>query len=1227
MRESLTIFAIALILVLSALLVGPYLVDWNKQRDWLAAKLSQTTGAQVTIAGPIDVKLLPRPLFRAGKVSIQGATRHDPWVSAAGLDAELSINSLLQGSVEFVDATLVAPRIELTARADGSLVASSWDVANPQKFMFRHVTLRDGSVLIRDEDGGERASLTGINAQGEAETLFGPIRLAGQAKNSQGTFRFRLNTGAYSGRRLRLKLIADDLKPLSHVDIDGIATVDPGPGPKAGTAALAFQGNVAISGSLHVADGAAPVPWQATAGDFKADGRGLSSTALELRAGADARALVANGALLVDLGAAPSAALKLRARQLDLDHLAVAPAVAPDTRRPKPEQWIAALQTMFASSGSPLPMRLSLDTGIDAVTSGDLTLTDATTTLDLIPGLPTRGRFSISGPDGLHLALDGTMETGAAAVFKGQIDAATRDLSASADWLAPLAPEAADWIGRNVPIHTVALSGPVDLSKTGFAAHDMTVTVDGSTVTGAVAMTRGVGDERARLFADVRADALDTEHFPALDELSTLTAPLDLSLGVAAQSVKLSHTGLGALQTGPIALHLTKVGTAVTLDTFSVTGLDGASVTATGSLDAEKRIKTRGQIRAANTSPLAALLHQIMPNGATDTLLARSGLLSPLGLDFSCEGAIGSDGRFVPTLATAKGTAAATRISATITPEPARLFAASALNTLVVLDAPDMGPLLRQAGLDDTAPGLLGPGHVELTARGTLDSGFDTHLSTSATDASLVFDGALDGVTGTGHLKASGRNAALLLKALAMTSPPASALWPWNAEADLAWTGDKATVSKLAGHFNGTEFSGSLESAPDAGGLTGSLTLDSVPLAGLTGLLLAPGSNAPPDPGRWLTSARFAPAVETLPKARVALQIHNLGLSEGLALRNAALELRLTPSSLGFADLSGDMLGGKASGTLTLRRDGPIASLSGQLQVANLVLALPSLSGKLSGSFSVAGSGTSLDGLVSSLAGDGALNVAATLPHFDPQALTSTAHAYDAEGATIDNDAIRDALAKALDRNSLDLGTVTAPATIAAGTLRAVGLQSQGPLATTSSEVAFDLRSLQFTLRTTLTTVDLPKDWKGDPPQVTVTWRGPLTTPTREVDAGAFVNGLAARAIARDQERIQLMQDDLRERAFFARRLKAIEEEQRAARDAAQAEKAARTVLPPTRPAPAPSQDPLAKLLSQQPVAPVPPTRPLVRPTRPVELQTSPQALVPPGSGPNTPDPTAEGRY
>ena len=158
--------------------------------------------------------------------------------------------------------------------------------------------------------------------------------------------------------------------------------------------------------------------------------------------------------------------------------------------------------------------------------------------------------------------------------------------------------------------------------------------------------------------------------------------------------------------------------------------------------------------------------------------------------------------------------------------------------------------------------------------------------------------------------------------------------------------------------------------------------------------------------------------------------------------------------------------------------------------------------------------------------------------------------------------------------------------------LRGDPLTVDGPVARSVTTGTLDLRSLALSLTTALTLRAPPKDWVGNPPSITVTWKGPFAAPQRDVDVATLVNGVAARAIARDQARIEAFQDDIRERAFFARRLRQIEAEQQAARDEAKTEQEAD----------------LQKLLQSLPATPKVPARPgASRPPLDLAPKVSPQ--------------------
>jgi hypothetical protein len=84
--------------------------------------------------------------------------------------------------------------------------------------------------------------------------------------------------------------------------------------------------------------------------------------------------------------------------------------------------------------------------------------------------------------------------------------------------------------------------------------------------------------------------------------------------------------------------------------------------------------------------------------------------------------------------------------------------------------------------------------------------------------------------------------------------------------------------------------------------------------------------------------------------------------------------------------------------------------------------------------------------------------------------------------------------------------------------------------------VAFDAKTLTLDARGALSTADIPKGWIGGAPYIALNWRGPVTAPTREVDAGPLVNGVAAVVLQRELERVEAFEADVNERARQSQR-------------------------------------------------------------------------------------------
>ncbi len=830
LREILTIIASLLIVVLTAALVGPWFVDWTAHRDWVESELSRVSGAKVRVAGAIDLKLLPVPRLVMSSVHVSSTRADGPLLDIENVKLELAVEALVRGELRFTEAVLSKPQLSLVRKAGGALVIPRTPNFKASGVQVERLSVTEGSLALRPEAGGTPFVLGGLDFLGEASTLAGPFRGAGEVHIGGVSAKYRFSTAALEEDRIRLKAILDEGPLTPRGDLDGnliFRQSDDG-------TRFAFEGTAAFSATSQVAG--APVPWR-LAGNLKADAQQAVLDPAELRAGGEDRALLANGSAEFIFGASPHGVLTMSARQLDIDRL-----LADDSGASGSGARLAALiGSTFSDTGLgarlPWPLTLSLSSPT-AVVAGE-TLTDMRAELGLQFGKPLGVKVSVNGPARSNVALDGVVEAGRAAAFRGHIDVGSRDLPRLTEWLSVSTPDLAARL-RDLPFRSLTIAGDVEASAGGVIGRDLAIQADRSRFAGTIAFTRAMGTERARLFGDLTSDALDLDGIPELAGPARFAADMDLSLALDARAVRLARFGEGVVDAGHIDFKLLKDADNLKLERFSVANIGGASLSATGQIG-DGVASLDAKLEAARLGDLAALLRRVAPGQAADALAARAVALSPARLNVAARGKVGDGGLQIENLKI-DGSARGTKIATVAQPS------ARSLDFAATFENPDGPMLLRQIGLDTVPLTDTGPGRLRILAKGAPAGGYEADVEGRAAGSDLSFKGHVDGSLtlpiAQGRLDLRSQDATPLLRVLALALPDVTAGLDASVQASLDLTRERLKLDEIAGRVAGAAFSGQIERLRSAGAGSAAAGAGGSALAGVPSVPDAASSGA-----------------------------------------------------------------------------------------------------------------------------------------------------------------------------------------------------------------------------------------------------------------------------------------------------------------------------------------------------------------------------------------------
>ena len=579
MRYVLTIVAVALVAVMSVALVAPYLIDWSTQRGEIEARLSAITGADVSLTGPVELRVLPTPYLALGEGLVSAPGPDGAKLSFASARLELALVKLASGQIRFSDIRLEKPVLTLTRGPDGALRLPPVQMAGLHSTGFDRLSVRDGRVKIVGAGAG--TEISGVEIDAAAPSLDGPAHLNGQFSgpdNAPVAFRLASEKPGPAGTPLRLSVDAGPSWPAA--EFDGALEGD----PAAGLGGLRFAGAATLTGTAPGED--APTPWR-VAGPMTVDLDQATLRQAEFRLGSEERGIRADGDAKLVFGSPAQISVALRAKQVNVNSL----------MRRKGEDGVAparALTLITRIVAAALQGRqngASIDAQVLAqpIILGSQTLPDASATLKAAPGAPLNLAFNLGLPGQSRLRADGELETGAEAKFRGDVDFMSADFALLRDWATLGAPPAAAKVAAfadALPYRSASLSGAVEASPTGFSGRNLKLTLDRSTLTGALAFKGPDGGQPGRIDVDLMSNSLDVDGLPSL-AAGNLIGDLDLSLSLRAGSLHIARVGEAQIDSGSLAVNVAKSGPNVTLKRLSVAGLDGASFDVEGAIGPE----------------------------------------------------------------------------------------------------------------------------------------------------------------------------------------------------------------------------------------------------------------------------------------------------------------------------------------------------------------------------------------------------------------------------------------------------------------------------------------------------------------------------------------------------------------------------------------------------------------------------------------------------------------
>ena len=805
-------FGVLLVIAVIGLLLAPFIVNWNGYRGDLEAYGKKLTGREVTVEGPLSARLFPWPRFTAENVRIANPPGLEgrPFASAARITVRMTLAGLLQGGIDVESIDVEEPEVNFERLATGE---GNW-AFNPSADLIRSdvlsrvrldkITLTGGTLNFRDRRRGETVTLDDINADVASPGVAGPWRMRARAIYDDRPVEVAVNTAAYiEGQPFLFGIKWQAADNSGHVYSfdgsfkDGISQGDIQVAP-----AQSEDGKGDAEGRIR------PLVFTAKAkGNFETvDLTDIQVARLDPGNAGD----IATGSASLRLGTHIEATANMTAAMLDLDELAGAK--SRDLLRQA--GGLAVIDSLLGLL--PRDMRLDGSVKVTALKTEGQTLDNVTLAIAADKDLLRIERFSSGLPGRTEVLFKGGyFRAPGGGELAGDLALEANDLREFTMWLwqggqASLGPL---WTGSR---GRLKMQTAISVTPAGLRLTNTEFELDGERGKGALAVTSA---GRGAVDLDVESGRFDLDAYapqgiPAFQTAAQQGAGAVLAFMLPRPDapdlrlkVKAGELHMNAVTARDVTIDLQSGVNGLDLRALNIGAVGGASVVASGLIldngrGADGSISL--DVKADDPGELIRLLG-----------LAGSDGLPPWARDLGATAmradlAVKPGDKGTEVTLKAGGTAGQLAIAASGTVAPDLT-----LSGQMKIDAPRSARILALFGLAPAIQDAL-PGSIAIDAAGSVAGGFKGSATLQVLGGRLDYQGSFNplaegyGVNGRVSLRAT--DVAPLFAAAGL---PADGSGVLVADAPVAWSDGKWSLSAIDGRLGTAPFSGEASLTPD----------------------------------------------------------------------------------------------------------------------------------------------------------------------------------------------------------------------------------------------------------------------------------------------------------------------------------------------------------------------------------------------------------------------------